>query len=135
MGAPTGTASVSWTPNFSDTNVYAKYSRGYKSGGFNLGALVAGTGEVDPEYINDYEGGWKQSFLSGSLQTNVAVFYYQYYGLQANNATVQNSSPGDCHQRASVNIQNCSCGAGNWRTGKWRADSKTPAGSCSTTAI
>jgi iron complex outermembrane receptor protein len=91
-GAPTGTASVSWTPN-ADTNVYARYSRGYKSGGFNLGALVAGSGEVDPEYINDYEGGWKQNFLNGSLQTNMAVFYYQYFGLQANNATVQNSSP------------------------------------------
>ena len=115
--APTGTASVSWTPN-SDTNVYAKYSRGYKSGGFNLGALVAGTGEVGPEYINDYEGGWKQNFFNGTFQTNMAVFYYQYYGLQANNATVQNSSPAIVINEL-VNIQNAHAWGVELET-KWR---------------
>ena len=89
--APTGTVGVEWTPN-SDTNVYARYNRGYKSGGFNLGALVAGSGEVNPEYIDDFEGGWKQNF-GHALQFDVAGFYYLYHGLQANNATVQNDSP------------------------------------------
>ncbi len=89
--APTGTAGLEWTPN-SDTNVYVRYNRGYKSGGFNLGALVAGSGEVAPEYIDDFEGGWKQNF-GHALQFDIAGFYYLYHGLQANNATIQNSSP------------------------------------------
>jgi outer membrane receptor protein involved in Fe transport len=89
--APTGTAGVAWEPN-SDTNVYVRYNRGYKSGGFNLGALVAGSGEVGPEYIDDLEGGWKQN-LGHNFQFDLAAFYYWYHGLQANNATIQNSSP------------------------------------------
>src|SRR6185312_13630543 len=36
--APTGTVGVEWTPT-PETNVYVRYNRGYKSGGFNLGPL------------------------------------------------------------------------------------------------
>jgi iron complex outermembrane receptor protein len=99
--APTGTFGVEWTPN-NDTNLYARYNRGYKSGGFNLGPLpspgplqeqTVEAIEVKPEYIDDFEGGWKQTFLDHRLQVNVAAFYYLYHGLQALNATTQNSSP------------------------------------------
>jgi outer membrane receptor protein involved in Fe transport len=89
--APTGTAGVAWEPN-ADTNVYVRYNRGYKSGGFNLGALVAGSGEVGAEYIDDLEAGWKQN-VGHNFQFDLAGFYYWYHGLQANNATIQNSSP------------------------------------------
>jgi outer membrane receptor protein involved in Fe transport len=89
--APTGTAGVEWTPN-NDTNVYVRYNRGYKSGGFNLGPLAATTSNVNPEYIDDFEGGYKASFFH-RLQVNIAGFYYLYHGLQALNETTQNSSP------------------------------------------
>jgi outer membrane receptor protein involved in Fe transport len=89
--APTGTLGVEWTPN-DDTNVYMKYSRGYKSGGFNLGPLAAQLGGVGPEYVDDFEGGWKQNFGT-TLQFDVAAFYYKYDGLQALNTTTQNSQP------------------------------------------
>ena len=97
-GAPTGTAGVEWTPT-NDTNVYVRYNRGYKSGGFNLGPLatpgvfqIGNALDVAPEYIDDFEGGWKQSFGS-TFQFDIAGFYYLYHGLQALNATVQNSQP------------------------------------------
>ena len=96
--APTGTAGVEWTPNH-ETNLYIRYNRGYKSGGFNLGPLaapgrfqVADISAVKPEYIDDFEGGWKQNF-GRRFQFDIAAFYYMYHGLQALNATTQNSSP------------------------------------------
>ena len=39
--ATTGTAGLEWTPS-DDTLTFVKYTRGYKSGGFNAGAVRAG---------------------------------------------------------------------------------------------
>jgi outer membrane receptor protein involved in Fe transport len=96
--APTGTVGVEWTPT-PETNVYVRYNRGYKSGGFNLGPLAApgilavtDVSAVKPEFIDDFEGGWKQNF-GHNLQFDIAAFYYLYHDLQALNATQQNSSP------------------------------------------
>ena len=54
----TGTAGLEWTPT-SDTLAFAKYSRGYKTGGFNATdmAPLPRTGE---ETVDSYELGWKQ---------------------------------------------------------------------------
>jgi iron complex outermembrane receptor protein len=82
--APTGTASLQWTPN-NDTNVYVRYSRGYKSGGFNLGSLSP-LPYVGPETLDDYEGGWKQIY-NGKLQSNLAIFFYEYHDMQAQDYT------------------------------------------------
>jgi iron complex outermembrane receptor protein len=97
-GAPTGTVGVEWTPT-SETNVYVRYNRGYKSGGFNLGPLatpgafqIGNALEVGPEFIDDFEGGWKQNFGS-RIRFAIAGFYYLYHDLQALNETTQNSSP------------------------------------------
>lgn len=87
--APTGTAGVSYTPS-NDTNVYATYSRGYKSGGYNLGTLAAGA-TVGPEFIDAFELGWKQ--VARQLQFDLAAFYYNYHGLQALNGTLVQVSP------------------------------------------
>lgn len=79
--AVTGTAGIQWEPN-ADTNVYARYSRGYKSGGwFGNGGLPADI-YADPEYADSYEIGWKNVF-GGRFQLNLAVFHNNYEGLQA----------------------------------------------------
>ncbi len=83
----TGRAVADWTPklDFTDaTLVYASYARGYKAGGFNPG-VEAGLGvppAYDPEQIDAYELGTKNTLLSGSLQANADVWYYNYSGLQ-----------------------------------------------------
>ncbi|MFI4965155.1 MAG: TonB-dependent receptor [Caulobacterales bacterium] len=89
--ATTGTAGLQWTPD-RDTMVYARYNRGYKQGGFQVGAVAAGGQfpETGPEHMNDYELGFKKDF-GRTLQTNVALFYYDYEGLQAP-LTVTNTS-------------------------------------------
>jgi iron complex outermembrane receptor protein len=76
----TGTAGVEWKPN-ADTLTYLRYSRGYKAGGFNTGAIQEFP-TTQPETVNAYELGWKQS-IGSTLLLNAAVFYYDYTDLQA----------------------------------------------------
>ncbi|PKB13605.1 iron complex outermembrane receptor protein [Novosphingobium kunmingense] len=61
------------------TNVYATYSTAFKSGVYNM----AGTGgtPVNPENIKAAEFGIKSDPLDW-LRTNLAVYYYDYKGLQ-----------------------------------------------------
>lgn len=57
------------------TMAYASYSRGYKSGGFNLqDALPA----FRPEVLDAYEVGVKSTFFDRRLQLNGSVYYYDY---------------------------------------------------------
>jgi iron complex outermembrane receptor protein len=88
--AVTGTLGVEYSPS-ADTNLYLRYSRGYKSGGFNLGTLSPGA-TVDSEHIDAYEAGWKQDF-GRALQVNAALYYYNYEGLQSLNGRVAQVSP------------------------------------------
>src|SRR5579859_2426546 len=74
-GAVTGVAGVSWTPT-TDILGYAKYSRGYKAGGFNSG-INAINPETAQETVDAFEVGYKQTFAR-TFQANASVFYYNY---------------------------------------------------------
>ncbi|HEX3887144.1 MAG TPA: TonB-dependent receptor [Phenylobacterium sp.] len=81
--ATTGTAGLTWTPD-KDTTAYITYGRGYLAGGIAAG-VTSTEGQfpaTDPEFINDYEIGLKKDWTS-RLQTNVAIFYYDFTGFQA----------------------------------------------------
>jgi outer membrane receptor protein involved in Fe transport len=68
-----------------DTLLYAFYSRGYKGGGFNPPGSVgiAGVTETfDPEFVNAYEIGMKNTLLDGSMIFNATGFHYDYEGYQ-----------------------------------------------------
>jgi iron complex outermembrane receptor protein len=77
--APTGTLGVEWTPD-DNTLGYLKYSRGYKSGGFNASTIVPNP-ESQAEHIDAIELGGKVTF-NRQVQINTAIFYYNYKGLQ-----------------------------------------------------
>ena len=77
--AVTGTAGASWTPD-DRTLAYARYSRGYKSGGFNAGGISPDP-ETAPETVDAFEIGAKRQFGS-ALQLDAAAFYYDYQNLQ-----------------------------------------------------
>jgi iron complex outermembrane receptor protein len=79
--AVTGSLDIDWTPD-KDTLAYAKYSRGYKSGGFLLGTL-APEPEAKQEGVNAYEVGLKKT-IARTLQIDGAVFYNDYKNLQLN---------------------------------------------------
>ena len=79
--AVTGTLGVDWKPD-EHTLVYAKYSRGYKAGGFNAGTTTLNTFvTTGDEKINAYEIGLKKTF-GGNLQVNTSAFYYDYRDIQ-----------------------------------------------------
>ena len=77
----TGTAGIEYRP-FDDTMLFAKYSRGYKAGGFNNLGFGAEP-YTDPEFVDALEGGWKQTWADWGLTTNAAVFIYKYTDAQA----------------------------------------------------
>ena len=83
--AATGTAGLDWTPD-ETTMVYGRYSRGYKSGGFNEGGISV-LPETNPEYINAFEIGAKKDF-GRTFQLNAAVFYNMYDGFQIPLSTI-----------------------------------------------
>ncbi len=79
----TGRFVVDWqfTP---DNLIYASYSRGYKSGGINppLQPIFAVPESFDPEQIDAFEIGSKNTIAGGMLQLNATAFYYKYKDLQ-----------------------------------------------------
>jgi len=84
----TGRAGLDWSPDLGfteDTLVYAFYSRGYKGGGINPPQPVGANlfpQTFEPEFINSYELGTKNSLAGGALQLNATGFYYDYKGYQ-----------------------------------------------------
>jgi iron complex outermembrane receptor protein len=66
-----------------DAMVYASYSTGFKSGGFNSRAASAATvGPFAPEKAKAFEVGLKSDWLENRLRLNVAAFWNKYSDLQ-----------------------------------------------------
>jgi iron complex outermembrane receptor protein len=80
--APSGTAGIQWQPD-NDTNIYFKYGRGYKSGGFNIGifTVLSFSPWTEKETVDSFEVGFKKQFGTW-LTANVAAYYYSYKNLQ-----------------------------------------------------
>lgn len=87
-------ASLSWLPN-DDLTFYASYSKGYKSGGFDMrGDAFLTPNTVNgykPETVDAYELGMKGAFLDRSLFLNLAAYYSDYKDQQV---TTQVAAPG-----------------------------------------
>ena len=59
--------------------VYASYSRGFRSGGFNgRAATPTAIGPYQPEIVDAYEIGLKADWLDRRLRTNIALFQTDY---------------------------------------------------------
>ncbi len=74
---------------------YVSYSRGFKSGGFDMRGDAVSTPHTvngyDPEIVDSYEAGFKGNFLDRRLTLNFAAFYSDYKGQQV---TTQVPVPG-----------------------------------------
>ena len=64
-----------------DTLIYASYSRGFKSGIFNL-SNPADIGPAMPETLDSAEVGVKADLLDNRLRVNVSAFHYDFKNLQ-----------------------------------------------------
>lgn len=66
-------------------NVYASFTHGYKSGGFNLDATAA-IGGADPRFASEevdaYEIGMKGKFIDDAVTLNVALFHEEFSNFQ-----------------------------------------------------
>ena len=76
----------SWTGDLSldydlteNSFAYVRYSKGFKAGGF--GDNVCGN-VYQPETVNAYEVGLKNSFLDRHLMLNASAFFYNYDNMQ-----------------------------------------------------
>jgi iron complex outermembrane receptor protein len=103
-GALTGTAKVDWTPDDS-TLVYASYSKGYKSGGFNIGifTVLSFSPFTDKEKVDSFEIGAKKSF-GDWLTVNTALFHYAYRNLQVPLAVVQSAGGLSQSETSFINV-------------------------------
>lgn len=67
-----------------DMMVFASYSRGFKSGVYNM--FAPADPPVEPETLDAFEVGMKSEFLDNRLRLNVSGFYYKYEDIQLNQA-------------------------------------------------
>jgi iron complex outermembrane receptor protein len=75
---PTGRVILDWKPN-PDTMLYASWSRGFRSGGFNGRATSATSiGPYNPERVDSYEAGIKSDLMGGKLRINPTAFWVNY---------------------------------------------------------
>ncbi len=66
-------------------NIYGTLSKGYKSGGFNMdyvSSMKALSEPFKPEYITNYELGFKYGNYSNTLYLNAALFKMEYKNMQ-----------------------------------------------------
>nr|WP_314429031.1 TonB-dependent receptor [uncultured Brevundimonas sp.] len=92
--AVTGRLVLDWkpvTPFTDDTLVYASYARGYKGGGANPPRVDINPQVIqyqplaetfEPEYVNAFEIGMKNSLYDGKVRLNATAFYYDYTDYQ-----------------------------------------------------
>ena len=90
----TGRAVIDWMPDLSfteDTLIYASYSRGYKGGGTNPPRAEINPTVIqyqplastfEPEYVNAFEIGTKNTFANGRGMLNLTGFWYDYEDYQ-----------------------------------------------------
>ena len=73
-----------------ESNLYVKYSSGYKSGGFNLDYInedeLAANSDLEfgKETVDSYEIGLKNTLMNGRLTLNLAGFHSSYDDYQVN---------------------------------------------------
>ncbi|MEQ1581977.1 MAG: TonB-dependent receptor [Steroidobacteraceae bacterium] len=72
---PTWKVGLNWNPD--DNNfLYVFYARGYKSGGSQTAQPFVG------EQVDDYEAGWKGTFMDGRANLSLGAFYNDYQDIQ-----------------------------------------------------
>ncbi|TRO89097.1 TonB-dependent receptor [Glycocaulis profundi] len=93
-GATTGRLVLDWAPDLgftNDTLIYASFARGYKGGGTNPPRVDLNPGVIEylplaedfePEYLNAFEIGTKNTLMDGRLDLNVTGFFYDYTDYQ-----------------------------------------------------
>ncbi len=97
--ALTYTAGIDY--KFDEKLIYGKVSRGYKTGGISPVSVNPENHTYEPEFVTNYEVGFKSDFESGMpIRLNTALYYTDYEDLQkaAADAYVDPNSPSPAPQ-------------------------------------
>lgn len=86
------TPSATLQYDFGQSMVYAKFARGFKSGGFNYPAV--GSKPLKPEVLDMYEAGFKGSFFDRAVNLTLSAYYYDYSNLQVTRAAASTTGGG-----------------------------------------
>jgi len=66
-----------------DKMVYLTYSEGFRAGGVNRARLAGDiVPKYDPDFVDNYEFGWKTTWLDSRLRFNGAVYFLQWDNFQ-----------------------------------------------------
>lgn len=84
-----------------DTLLYAKFARGYKSGGVNYPHTLGAANEIQPEVLDMYELGLKTAFADRAVKLTLSGYYYDYSDLQVTRAAAGVNPPVVITQNAS----------------------------------
>ncbi|MFC6632564.1 TonB-dependent receptor [Microbulbifer taiwanensis] len=88
-----GHVGLDWQPSDSAL-IYAKATRGFKSGGF-FGGFAFSADELEAygeETVHAYELGFKTDWMARSLRLNGALFYYDYRDVQGFTQTISETT-------------------------------------------
>jgi iron complex outermembrane receptor protein len=76
-----------------DLMFYATFARGYKAGAFNMTSpSIPQPPALDPEQLDDFEGGFKGEFFDRRMRLNMAIYHYRRSDIQT--SVVAGSSQG-----------------------------------------
>jgi len=78
-----------------DVLVYAKFARGYRSGGLNIRGrnTAALFTPFDAETVTEYEVGLKSELANGMVRINLAAFYDDYNDIQRSSSVATGAGP------------------------------------------
>jgi outer membrane receptor protein involved in Fe transport len=63
-------------------NIYATWSEGYRAGGINRGSNDIISQVYKPDFLTNYEFGWKTTWMEDRLRWNGAVYFMQWEDMQ-----------------------------------------------------
>ncbi len=102
--SPSVTADYKFTD---DISAYAKYSKGFKSGGFNgeAGSAAETARPYKAEIVDSFEVGFKSRFLENRAQINAAAFLNKHKDMQLSVFTATGAAASDIRNAGRADIK------------------------------
>ena len=89
-----------------DINLYARFAKGFKSGGFNgeAGSIGETTSPYEAEEVNSFEIGAKMRLMEDRLQLNTALFTNEHEDMQLSIFTAQGAAASNVRNAGQATI-------------------------------
>lgn len=97
---------LAYAPN-DDVNLYVKYAKGFKSGGFNgeAGSVPETILAYEPEVVDSYEAGIKTRFWDNRAQLNFSAFVNEHEDMQLSIFTAERAAGSNVRNAGQATIK------------------------------